>query len=132
MPQYNVKNSIRQLLRMKHKILLSGGFSPATKLFDDYEHQQRFILGVFGLTETVANIKILNHPPLSFTFCDNTQPLDMGNEIPFDGTQQSSWRENGRQYLMGTKLVHLRSVDEQVDLMYDALFKMAKKLYGGE
>lgn len=129
MPTDEVKQSIRLLIRLKEKILLSGGFSPASDLYEEFEFAQKQVLRAFRLRNTTANIKIINLPPLSFSYNKNSQQLKWCAEVPFDGTVQSRWKENARQYLQGTKLVHLKSEDEQVKHMYDLLAEKSRRLY---
>ena len=131
MPTDEVKQSIRQLIKLKNNILLCGGISPFSKVYEDYEYQQRVVLQAFGLRKSFYSLKILNHPPLSFTYDDVPRMLDWGEEIQFDGSPLSTFKENGRQYLNSTRPVHLRNIEEQVEKMYNALNEKSKKLYGG-
>ncbi|TRZ51022.1 hypothetical protein D4R99_04960 [bacterium] len=125
-----VKTALLRLLEIKHKLYLSGGASPFSRLYTTYQQEQRFVLGVFGLPDTNENFHIFNQSVLGFDIDEMSQVSGFDAPFVYDGTSRSVFRESGRRFLVGTRGVHLRTIDEQAEKLFTRLYTKANKHYG--
>ena len=125
-----VKTSILRLLKVKHKQFLSGGFSPFSRLYNSYEQEQRFVLGLFGLRDTPENLLLFSQPLFDFVIEDASTPKVYADHVIYDGTSRSMYRETGRRFLAGIRSVHLRNMDEQAERLFNRLYERATALNG--
>jgi hypothetical protein len=125
-----VKTAFLRLLKVKHKLYLSGGSSPFSRLYNSYEQEQRFVLGVFGLRDTPENLRLFSQTLFDFTFEDVSTPTVYADPVIYGGTAGSMYRETGRRFLAGTRSVHLRNMDEQAELLFNRLYERATALNG--
>ena len=126
-----VRATLLHFLDIKYRLFLSGGFSPFCRLFNRYRQEQRFILGLFGLRETMENLRLFNQTLFDFLIEEARQTAS-SEEVIFDGTAKSVYKENGRQFLASAQQVHLRSLEGQAERLFIRLKERANATYGCE
>jgi hypothetical protein len=125
-----VKTAILRLLKVKHKQFLSGGYSPFSRLYNSYEQEQRFVLGLFGLRDIPENLRLFSQPLFDFVIEDASSPTVYTDPVIYDGTSRSMYRETGRRFMAGTRSVHLRNIEEKAELLFNRLYERATALNG--
>jgi hypothetical protein len=127
-----VRTSLIRVIKLKQKLILSGGSSPFSPLFHKYQQEQRFALGIFGLRDTVENLRLLNQPLFDFSLENSFLSIEKCDPVVYDGTKKSVFRESGRRFLVSTHRTHLKSLDAQAERIFIRLYEKAKAIYGWE
>jgi predicted transcriptional regulator len=125
-----VKTALMRLLEVKHKLEQSGGSSPFCRLYSNYQQEQRFVLGIFGLPDRPEYFRLFDQPIFDFAFDGESPHWAVDTPIVYDGTSLSMQKEVARQFLLRSRGIHLQNMDEQAERLFNRLYTKANKYYG--